>query len=65
MDAQRGIAVYAANIGWQQSPLRQIVAEAVGPILDHDVVAGRAGRMGWGGDLQEVLFVALGTVARP
>ena len=40
VDAQQGIAVYAANIGWQQSPLRQIVAEAVGlPILDHDVRA--------------------------
>ena len=50
VDAQQGIAVYAANIGWQQSPLRQIVAEAVGlpVILDHDVRGRRAGRAGVG-----------------
>ena len=60
VDAQQGIAVYAANIGWQQSPLRQIVAEAVGlpVILDHDVrAAGLAElELGAGRGLQEVLF---------
>src|SRR5262245_57633253 len=30
VDAEQGIAVYAANLGWRQLPLRQIVAEAVG-----------------------------------
>jgi glucokinase len=65
VDAQQGIAVYAANIGWQQLPLRQRVAEAVGlpVILDHDVrAAGLAElELGAGRGLQEVLFVALGT----
>jgi glucokinase len=65
VDAQQGIAVYAANIGWQQLPLRQIVAEAVGlpVILDHDVrAAGLAElELGAGRGLLEVLFVALGT----
>ena len=65
VDAQQGIAVYAANIGWQQLPLRQIVAEAVGlpVVLDHDVrAAGLAElELGAGRGLQEVLFVALGT----
>ena len=65
VDAQQGIAVYAANIGWQQFPLRQIVAEAIGlpVILDHDVrAAGLAElELGAGRGLQEVLFVALGT----
>jgi glucokinase len=65
VDAEQGIAVYAANIGWQQLPLRQIVAEAVGlpVILDHDVrAAGLAElELGAGRGLQEVLFVALGT----
>jgi glucokinase len=65
VDAQQGIAVYAANIGWQQLPLRQIVADAVGlpVILDHDVrAAGLAElELGAGRGLQEVLFVALGT----
>ena len=65
VDAEQGIAVYSANIGWQQLPLRQIVAEAVGlpVILDHDVrAAGLAElELGAGRGLQEVLFVALGT----
>ena len=65
VDTQQGIAVYAANLGWQQLPLRQIVADAVGlpVILDHDVrAAGLAElELGAGQGLQEVLFVALGT----
>lgn len=65
VDAEQGVAVYAANIGWRQLPLRQIVAEAVGlpVILDHDVrAAGLAElELGAGRRLQEVLFVALGT----
>ena len=65
VDAKQGIAVYAANLGWRQLPLRQIVAEAVGlpVILDHDVrAAGLAElELGAGRGLQEVLFVALGT----
>jgi glucokinase len=65
VDARNGIAVYAANIGWQQLPLRQIVADAIGlpVILDHDVrAAGLAElELGAGRGLKEVLFVALGT----
>jgi glucokinase len=65
VDAEQGIAVYAANIGWQQLPLRQIVAEAVGlpVVVDHDVrAAGLAElELGAGRGLQDMLFVALGT----
>jgi glucokinase len=65
VDAQQGIAVYAANLGWQQVPLRQIVTDAVGlPVMvDHDVrAAGLAElELGAGRGLREVLFVALGT----
>ena len=65
VDAQQGIAVYAANLGWRDLPLRQIVAEAIGlpVVLDHDVrAAGLAElELGAGRGLQEVLFVALGT----
>jgi glucokinase len=65
VDAQQGIAVYAANLGWRQLPLRQIVADAVGlpVILDHDVrAAGLAElELGAGRGFREVLFVALGT----
>jgi glucokinase len=65
VDPQQGIAVYAANIGWRQLHLRQIVAEAVGlpVVLDHDVrAAGLAElELGAGRGLQDVLYVALGT----
>jgi glucokinase len=65
VDAQQGIAVYAANLGWRQLPLRQIVADAVGlPVaLDHDVRAAGLAELEWGAGrgLQEVVFVALGT----
>lgn len=65
VDAQRGMAVYAANIGWHKVPLRQIVAEAVGlpVVLDHDVRAAGLAELEWGAGrgLHEVLFVALGT----
>jgi glucokinase len=65
VDAEHGIAVYATNLGWQQLPIRQLVAEAVGlpVVLDHDVrAAGLAElELGAGRGLQEVLFVALGT----
>ena len=65
VDAEQGIAVYAANLGWRQLPVRQIVAEAVGlpVILDHDVRAAGLAELeaGAGKGLQEVLFVALGT----
>jgi glucokinase len=65
VDAEQGIAVYAANLGWRQLPLRQIVADAIGlpVVLDHDVrAAGLAElELGAGRGFQEVLFVALGT----
>jgi glucokinase len=65
VDAEQGIAIYAANIGWDALPLRQIVAEAIGlPVaLDHDVrAAGLAElELGAGRGLQDVLYVALGT----
>jgi glucokinase len=65
VDAKEGIAVYAANIGWRELPLRQVVAEAVDlpVVLDHDVRAAGLAELEWGAGrgLQEVLFVALGT----
>ena len=65
VDPQQGIAVYAANIGWRQLHLRQIVAEGVGlpVVLDHDVRAAGLAELesGAGRGLQDVLYVALGT----
>ena len=65
VDAQRGIAVYATNLGWRDLPIRQIVGEAIGlpVILDHDVrAAGLAElELGAGRGSHEMLVVALGT----
>lgn len=65
VDAQEGIAVYAANLGWRELPVRQIVAKAVDlpVVLDHDVRAAGLAELELGAaqGLQEVLFVALGT----
>jgi glucokinase len=65
VDAEQGIAVYAANLGWSQLPLQQIVSKAIGlpVVVDHDVRAAGLAELeaGAGRGLSEVLFVALGT----
>ncbi|MCX4823994.1 ROK family protein [Streptomyces sp. NBC_01142] len=66
VDADRGIAVYAANLGWRDVPLRAQLAERLGGVpvaLGHDVRTGglAEGRIGAGKGADRFLFVALGT----
>ncbi|MGW0842088.1 ROK family protein [Streptomyces sp. NPDC002787] len=65
VDSDRGIAVYAANLGWRDVPLRALLAERLGvPVaLGHDVRTGglAEGRVGAGRGADRFLFVALGT----
>ncbi|MFF4231171.1 ROK family protein [Streptomyces sp. NPDC001820] len=66
VDADRGIAVYAANLGWRDVPLRALVAERIGGVpvaLGHDVRTGglAEGRIGAGKGADRFLFVPLGT----
>ncbi|WP_442809677.1 ROK family protein [Streptomyces sp. NBC_01335] len=66
IDAERGIAVYAANLGWRDLPLRDLLGERLGSIpvaLGHDVRTGglAEGRSGAGRGADRFLFVALGT----
>ncbi|MFF4243715.1 ROK family protein [Streptomyces sp. NPDC001822] len=66
VDADRGIAVYAANLGWRDVPLRQLLGERLGGIpvaLGHDVRTGglAEGRIGAGRGADRFLFVPLGT----
>ncbi|MDG5807088.1 ROK family protein [Streptomyces ossamyceticus] len=66
VDAERGVAVYAANLGWRDVPLRALLAERLGGIpvaLGHDVRTGglAEGRVGAGLGADRYLFVALGT----
>ncbi|MEU9986236.1 ROK family protein [Streptomyces sp. NPDC048045] len=65
VDEEHGIAVYAANLGWRDVPLRDLLAERLGvPVaLGHDVRTGglAEGRIGAGKGTDRFLFVPLGT----
>ncbi|MEU1511875.1 ROK family protein [Streptomyces sp. NPDC005811] len=65
VDETDGIAVYAANLGWRDVPLRTLLTERLGtPVaLGHDVRTGglAEGRVGAGRGADRFLFVALGT----
>ncbi|GGS07650.1 sugar kinase [Streptomyces humidus] len=65
VDEANGVAVYAANLGWRDLPLRALLAERLGvPVaLGHDVRTGglAEGLIGAGRGADRFLFVALGT----
>ncbi|MFC5169960.1 ROK family protein [Streptomyces mutomycini] len=66
VDAEHGIAVYAANLGWRDVPLRRLIGDRLGGIpvaLGHDVRTGglAEGRIGAGRGADRFLFVPLGT----
>ncbi|WP_234351891.1 ROK family protein [Streptomyces sp. NRRL S-4] len=66
VDAEHGIAVYAANLGWRDVPLRKLIGDRLGGIpvaLGHDVRTGglAEGRIGAGRGADRFLFVPLGT----
>jgi glucokinase len=66
VDDTAGVAVYAANLGWRDVPLRALLAERLGDVpvaLGHDVRSGglAEGRIGAGRGADRFLFVALGT----
>lgn len=66
VDAESGIAVYAANLGWRDVPLRELLGRRLGGIpvaLGHDVRTGglAEGRIGAGRGADRFLFVPLGT----
>ncbi|HEX5494724.1 MAG TPA: ROK family protein [Mycobacteriales bacterium] len=65
IDEQRGVAVLAANLGWRDLPLRDILTAELGiPVaLGHDVRAGGLAefRLGAGRGASDALFVAIGT----
>ncbi|MEE4493892.1 ROK family protein [Streptomyces sp. BE230] len=66
VDAEKGIAVYAANLGWRDVPMRRLLAERLGGVpvaLGHDVRTGglAEGRIGAGKGADRFFFVPLGT----
>ncbi|KAB2589461.1 ROK family protein [Streptomyces arboris] len=66
IDAEKGIAVYSANLGWRDVPMRALFGQRLGGIpvaLGHDVRTGglAEGRIGAGRGADRFLFVPLGT----
>ncbi|WP_030612192.1 ROK family protein [Streptomyces achromogenes] len=65
VDETDGTAVYSANLGWRDVPLRSLLADRLGmPVaLGHDVRTGglAEGRIGAGRGTDRFLFLALGT----
>jgi glucokinase len=66
VDAAGGIAVYAANLGWKDVPLRALLSERLAGVpvaLGHDVRTGglAEGRIGAGNGADRFLFLPLGT----
>jgi glucokinase len=66
VDAEHGIAVYAANLGWRDVPMRELLSrrlDGVPVALGHDVRTGglAEGRIGAGRGTDRFLFVPLGT----
>lgn len=65
VDADQGVARYAANLGWRDVPLRALLTErlAVPVALGHDVRTGglAEGRLGAGQGADRFFFVPLGT----
>ncbi|MFJ6431846.1 ROK family protein [Streptomyces sp. NPDC091416] len=66
VDGENGIAVYAANLGWRDVPMRLLLGERLGGVpvaLGHDVRTGglAEGRIGAGKGADRFLFVPLGT----
>ncbi|MEU9112210.1 ROK family protein [Streptomyces sp. NPDC048483] len=66
VDEASGTAVYAANLGWRDVPMRALLSERLGGVpvaLGHDVRTGglAEGRIGAGKGTDRFLFVPLGT----
>ncbi|MFJ8155315.1 ROK family protein [Streptomyces sp. NPDC094468] len=65
VDEPNGVAVFSANLGWRDVPLRAELADRLGiPVaLGHDVRTGglAEGRLGAGKGADRFFFVALGT----
>ncbi|WP_033819599.1 ROK family protein [Kitasatospora sp. MBT63] len=66
IDEKNGIAVFSANLGWRDLPMRRLLGERLGGLpvaLGHDVRSGglAEGRIGAGRGVDRFLFIALGT----
>ncbi|GGZ44882.1 sugar kinase [Streptomyces inusitatus] len=66
VDSESGVAVYAANLGWRDVPMRELLSgrlDGLPVALGHDVRTGglAEGRIGAGQGADRFLFIPLGT----
>ncbi len=66
VDAENGVALYSANLGWSDVPMRRLLGERLGGVpvaLGHDVRTGglAEGRIGAGRGADRFVFIPLGT----
>ncbi|WNI30165.1 ROK family protein [Streptomyces sp. ITFR-6] len=65
VDAENGVALFSANLGWSDIPMRRLLGERLGvPVaLGHDVRTGglAEGRIGAGRGADRFVFIPLGT----
>ncbi|GAA2223324.1 ROK family protein [Streptomyces amakusaensis] len=66
VDSENGVAVYAANLGWRDVPMRELLSARLDGLpvaLGHDVRTGglAEGRIGAGQGADRFLFIPLGT----
>lgn len=65
VDSANGVAVYSANLGWRDAPLRKLASERTGlpAAVDHDVRSGglAESRVGAGRGASQFLFLPIGT----
>jgi glucokinase len=65
VDEEKGLAVYSENLGWNDAPLREMLAErcALPVAFGHDVRSGglAVARIGAGRDHPSIVFLAIGT----
>jgi N-acetylglucosamine-6-phosphate deacetylase len=66
VDEEHGMAVFSANLGWREVPMRALLSDRLGGVpvaLGHDLRTGglAEGRLGAGRGVDRFLFLALGT----
>ncbi|MHA3683319.1 ROK family protein [Leucobacter sp. HY1910] len=65
VDSERGVGVFASNLGWREAPIRQLAEERLGlPVaFHHDIHSASSAELALGGarDYENAVVVVLGT----
>ena len=63
VDEERGIATFAANLGWRDLHIKDLIGRCIGRpvVIGHDVRSGAMAESRWGCGYPDFLFLAIGT----